>query len=487
MKKAHVLFICLFVFNINHCRHAYSSKDNHCVVIVSTGFDDDGKGKIALKLTKTANAIVRGQEASYNVHTASRGNDSIECYMLPPSIIRRNIECFLAQGVDIDVKQLLTEIETLEQKGFNLKGRLWISSKAHVIMPYHKQLGELDNKKGRRKSHDFSRSRRGISWCSADKRLRGGIRIADIMNDKIRDQRIKEAAEYVNLVITGVYDGLSCDIAKLQKEFTGYANRLKPYVLDNLEVHLNKMLAAGKSIVVEATGGTFSDVGLGTVPYVSPSSTTASGALTGAGIGPRVGLVIGVTKAYGTRSGKGPLPTEITDAAIINCIKKCTKRSNDTAPKISFSIPFAQASNALQTQSELVQDGESNMRYGWLDLVLVRQAILINGIDSLAISMLDGLDELDEILVCYDYVLDGKSIDYLPTLEADALRVRPRYMKFKGWKCSTRNTKSFSDLPEEARYYLKKIEALCNNTSIDYVSVGPDNSQTIVINPPLIL
>ncbi len=464
----------------------FAKKGDRCVVLVSTGFDNNGLSKIAVKLSKQANAIVRSQIASWSPHTAERGSVVLQGYMLPPTIMREHLEIFFTQGMNIDCKKILSEIKAAKDKEINLEDRLWISSRAHVIMPYHCLLGELDNKKGRRKAYDFSAERRGISWCDADKRLRGGIRIADLMDGKNRNNRIKEEVEHANIIIKEVYGGTPLDVKAIQKDFAEYAIQLKPYVKDNIEIILNQMLAAGKSVIIEATGGTFLDVGLGTVPFVSSSATTAAGACAGAGIGPkRVGEVIGVMKAYSTRSGKGPFPTETNDSVIIDRFKKINK--HNLLEKKKNVIPFAAASNEIQQNCEILCECDTNVRFGWLDLVLVRQAILINSIDTLALTMLDGLDDFDEILVCYDYVLDGKNIDYLPPLVTDALRVKPRYMKFKGWKCSTQQAKRFSDLPEEARYFIKKIELLCNNTPIDYISVGPDNSQTIVVQGSLVL
>lgn len=492
MKKINFLFVIVALSCFSS--FIFAKRGERCVVIVSTGFNDDGKSKITLKLAKKADAIVRSQIASWNAHTGQKGNEIFQCYLLPPAIIRKNVECFFTQGMDLDCKQLLDEIELFEKKGFELKGRLWISSRSHIVMPYHRYLAELDNQKGRRKTHDFSPERRGISWCAADKRLRGGIRVVDIINEKTRNQRIKEMVEYANIVIKEVYGGAPMDVKEIQKEYTDYAHRIKPYVSDLVEINLNKMLAAGKSVIVEATGGMFLDVGLGTVPFVSPSSTTVQGALVGSGIAiKRVGEVIGVVKAYGTRSGKGPFPTEIKDPVILDNFKKTIQKNFKDRSEVSVikydtrTIPFLSASNELEKNCETLCECDRDMRFGWLDLILVREAILINGIDTLALTMLDNLDDFEEIFVCYDYVLDGVNLDHLPPLAEDAARVKPRYMKFKGWKTSTQNIKKFSDLPEEARYFVKKIEMLCNNTPINYISVGPDNSQIIVVQESLIL
>jgi len=480
------------------------SKLQRAVIVVSTGYDDDGKGKMAFKLAKKADAVVRSQGGSGTGHAIRKDGKDFNLIILPASAVRKNVEVFLTGGMEVDLHQLFSEIDFLSGHGVSTKGRLWVSSKAHLVMPYQRVLGVFQAKNDKRKRYSSVGTRKGTGWCAAAKRLRRGIRIADLLDHENFPRILEGVLESANKIIVNVYAGKPLKYQDILKVYKEYARRLEPYVKHDVESSINKMIAAGKGVVFEGAQGTFLDVTLGSYPYVSSSSTTASGVCCGAGVGPsRIGHTLGVVKAYATCPGQGtPLPSFIKDKKVIEKLTEATKDSHkklyvfgDDEDVIGKDLEHLFEKKEVEKTEESSKKVNSNeekkseeemqsfhkKRFGWIDLVMVREAIWINGIDSLAITRLDDLDDLDEIYICYDYILNGKNIDYLPPRVSDARKVVPRFMKVPGWKSSTKNARKLSQLPEKARHYVKKIEQLCN-VPVSYISVGPDSKQTILVN-----
>lgn len=431
------------------------------IVVVSTGFTGAGAGKIVDLLAEQADIVVRSQGESHghrvvkgdaHGHRLEKGRE-FKLTLIPSGILRKNTQCYLTAGMEIDPSQLCSEINLLMSKGKNVEGRLWISARAHVVMPYHRKLDALMAQQYRG-GIDVG-SRKGVGVAAADKRLRIGIRIADLLDSERFKQVLRDDLNCANAMLTKVFGEKSFEFDDIYNLYQEYARRLRPYVKGDVELEINKLLIQGKAIIFEGAHGTFLDISMGTYPYVSSSSTTAAGICTGAGVGPRrIGHTIGIVQSYTTYIGSGPLPAEIKDPKALSALRNAHKLHCEELP---------------------------GTRYGWIDLVMIRQAILINGIDSLVMSKLDELDGLDEIKICYDYIIDGKNYDYVPANIADVRKIVPRYITMPGWKTKTSNVKKFSQLPQEARAFVKKIECL-SNAPVSYVSVGPEREQTIKLN-----
>jgi len=448
MKKIGLLLsLCVFIVPC-------ISVTPRSVIVIPMGWSGAGVGKVVDHLAETADIVVRGQGGSAKGHRVlRRSGDGFNLVLLPSGIIRKNTQCHLAAGMEIDPELFFSEVDLLKSKNIKVEGRLWVSSRAHLIMPYHRDLDDLILKYYRGGADEGSR--KGVGSAAADKRLRIGIRVADLLDPERLKVTLRDSINFANELLTKVFEVKPYQFDEIHKLCTDYARRLRPYVKHEMELEINKLILQGKGVILEGSQGVFLDLSMGSYPYVASSSTTAAGICTGAGVGPRyIGHTLGIVQSYNTLIGSGPLPAEIKDEAVLKRLKK-----------------------AHSGYCEEISD----MRYGWVDLVLIRQAILINGVDSLVISKLDELDSLDEIKICYDYVINGKNYDYLPACLNDARKIEPRYITIPGWKTSTRNAKSISDLPEAARTFVKKIEVL-SGVPISFVSNGSERSQMIKVN-----
>lgn len=427
-------------------------------VVVSAGTTDDGKGKICDYLAKDAYFAVRSQGTLPEGHKVEKDGKTYRLYHIPVAILTPHVKCYLAPGMVIDSELLFKEIDDLKKQGINLDDRLKISTAAHLLMPYHKLLDKLGRKSSRRKG--AAGVRLGAGAASADKRLGIGIRIADLWGDDFPEQ-LKEKLKISNDKITKIYGAKPIPYKPLLKELMEYKEQFEPYVRDRVELKLNQLLRKRKMGVFEGAHGTFLDITHGIYPYTAPTDTTASGVAAGAGVGPsKIDHTLGVVKAYATCEGDSPFTTEIKDPSIIKHFKDKNK---------ALSNP-------------------DRYRYGWLDAVMVRQAMFINGMDSIAISRLDDLDGLDKIRVCIDYDYkenpedtNVQHFDYPPPRIRQLRKVKPHYVEFDGWKESTKNAKHITQLPLNARVFVKRLEALFG-TPVSIVSVGPRQDQTIVVN-----
>ncbi len=463
--------------------------DVRSTLVVSLGFTNSGAEKFITHAASSADGIVRSQSGSN--HRIVKGTDgSFILGIIPSGIIHPHTKCYLTAGMDIDPEAFLKEVDFLKSKGIDITNRVWISSKAHLVFPFYKTL-DTEMEKRYKGITDIG-AKKGTGASAAYKRLRLSIRIGDLYNKDHFDPLLKDIIDFTNDLIklfktevpfcteqclntndlkkdAASQDAklsfekcfTSCAIEpinfnSLSKQYISYAQRLKPFIKDDVELHINNAIKEGLKIVIGGSNGAFNDLLLGPYPYVAPLTTTTSGICAAAGIGPsRIGHVLGVIPAYTTSIGDGPLPTEFTNSDL-------TKKIVHAQEKSCFNIV-------------------KKARYGWIDLVLLRQAILINGIDSIAISKLDELDDFDEILICYDYTIDDKSCDYFPNDPTLYKKIKPIYLPpFKGWKKSIAHAKKFTDLPPEARTFVKKIEMLCG-VPINFISVGPRQDQIITV------
>jgi adenylosuccinate synthase len=423
-----------------------------CTIIVGTQWGDEGKGKIVDLLTSQAKHIVRSQGGNNAGHTVIVRGKEHKLHLVPSGILHPHTQCYIGAGTVIDPETLIQEMGGLRSAGIFLENRLWISPEAHVIMPYHRQLDSLSEKlKG---AGSIGTTGRGIGPAYADKANRIGIRVSEWIRPSLFAKTLQEALVIKNAELAKLYDAPAADFAAIYQSYTALAAELSPYVAD-VEEKIHKAISSNESVLLEGAQGTFLDITSGTYPFVTSSSTTAAGICSGAGIGPRhIDHVLGVVKAYTTRVGKGPFPTEIPKEALL--IDRKTAREFGTT-----------------TGRE--------RRIGWFDACLLKRAVQLNGIDSLAITKLDVLDQLDVIKIATGYTLNGVKCSSFPKGAEDLAHVVPIYEEMPGWKQPTHAATSLNDLPPPAQRYLKRIEELCG-MSISIVSVGPDRQQTIVLN-----
>ena len=420
------------------------------VIIVGTQWGDEGKGKIVDYLADKAQYVVRSQGGSNAGHTVVVDNVKYKLRLLPSGILHKDKVCIIGNGVVIEPKVFLSEIDGLIEKKVNMSN-LKISNRAHVLMPYHKILDELqeedlgENKLGTTKN--------GIGPCYMDKASRLGIRIVDLMNKEVFAKKLKFNVELKNKLLKKLYNHDGFNYEELLKEYLEYADRLRPYVADTTAI-LNKAIKEKKNILFEGAQATMLDLDHGTYPFVTSSYPAAGGACTGSGVGPRkIDNVIGVVKAYSTRVGEGPFPSELFDDVGQFIRDKGGEYGTVT--------------------------GRAR-RCGWLDACVIKYASYVNGLDSVAITRLDILDELDKLKICVAYKYNGEILEDYPA-DLDILsKAEPVYEEFDGWKTSTANIREYDKLPENAKKYLKRLSEVID-TEISIVSVGAGRDETIII------
>lgn len=501
------------------------------VVIIGIGsFINMGLGKVVEYFSYRIKYIVRSQGGSACGHRiVKRPGDEYQINLIPSGIMRKDTTCYLAAGMEIDLEQFLEEIEYLKKRNIMTEGRVWISAKAHIIFPYHKTLDRcMENIT--ESTIDIG-SRKGTGAAAAYKRLRIGIRIADLLDADRFKITLGENLSWTNAMLTKLFDEKPYSFDQLYKQYSAYAKQILPYVTDDLELTINKKLLSGNAVLFEGAQGSNTDISFGAYPYVSSSSTSVGGICTGAGVGPnKVSHVVGVLPAYTTALGDAPLPTEFKDITqlpddIENQIKKLPKESQIKIKEKHQKVIASVLNNVVEKIEELYKDFISactfltkdhhvrdvkkftahaketiniakieethkatnqafadKARYGWIDLVMVREALLLNGVDCLILSKLDALDDFDEIKICIDYKVGDKTYDYMPSIISDHKKIEPHYITLKGWKQKTSDIRQFSKLPEEARNFITTIHNL-TNLPISYISVGPERDQMIVCDP----
>jgi adenylosuccinate synthase len=416
-------------------------------ILIGAQWGDEGKGKIIDFLTDEADIVVRSQGGNNAGHTIVIGGEKYVLHLIPSGILRRSKTCVIGNGVVLDPVALVTEIEGLRKRGVKVDKNLLISDAAHIVLPYHRALDEQrEVLKGRNK---IGTTKRGIGPAYGDKAARTGIRMSDLIRPDVFKQKLALRVRESNAVLKSL--GASPLSGKrILEDSLAAAEILRPFVT-NTVVYLHKEMLSRKSLLFEGAQGTFLDIDHGTYPFVTSSNTTSGGACTGSGVPPnRIDRVIGVMKAYTTRVGEGPLPSE--DKGITDALHAMGREFGATTGR--------------------------PRRCGWFDAVATRFAAMVNGIDELAITNLDGLDQVERIRVCTAYRLDGKKLGSLPTDPAELARCQPVFTDFPGWMKSTEQATKFSELPVLARDYVKTISEL-TGAKLSIVSVGPGRSQTI--------
>src|SRR5437868_4702222 len=417
-------------------------------ILVGAQWGDEGKGKIIDVLTRKADVIVRSQGGNNAGHTIVHGGATYILHLIPSGMLRRGKVCVIGNGVVIDPLALVGEIEGLRNLGVQIGKNLLISDCAHLVLPYHRLL---DEQRELRKGHTkIGTTKRGIGPAYGDKAARTGLRMSDLIQPVLFSKKLQAKVRENNSILQA-FGAAPINYREVNERYLEAGRKLRTFVT-NTVVYLHRALQREKKILFEGAQGTFLDIDHGTYPFVTSSNTTAGGACTGSGVPPhRMDLVLGVMKAYTTRVGEGALPTE--DAGF-------AKRLHEMGREFGATTGRAR-------------------RCGWFDAVATHYATMINGIDELAITNLDGLDELDPISICVGYRLNGKRLDVPPCDSTQWNNCEPIYERMPGWNKSTRPPRKWSDLPKPARDYLRRISGL-TGAKLTIVSVGPTRAETIM-------
>ena len=416
-------------------------------ILVGAQWGDEGKGKIIDFLTEEADIVVRSQGGNNAGHTVIIGGKKFTLHLIPSGILRSGKACVIGNGVVVDPIDLIRELMGLQKQGVTIGDNLLISDCAHVVFPYHRMLDECrERAKGDKK---IGTTKRGIGPCYGDKVERTGLRMGDLVHPKTFSEKFQAKVEENNKILEA-FGEKPIDFLEVRKAYLAAARKLAPYIT-NTVVYLHEAIKGGRNILFEGAQGTFLDLDHGTYPYVTSSNTTAGGACTGTGVPPhRIDRVIGVMKAYTTRVGEGPFPTE--NQEISDMLHAMGREFGSTTGR--------------------------PRRCGWFDSVATRYSSMINGIDELAVTNLDGLDHVEKIKVCVAYKLGRKTLTVPPSDLRELKRCVPVVIDLPGWKASTAQARTFGELPSKARNYLKKIASL-TGPKLSIVSVGADREQTI--------
>lgn len=426
------------------------------IIVVGTQWGDEGKGKIIDLLAKSSDVIVRFQGGSNAGHTLVVEGEKFVFHLIPSGILHKGKRCIIGSGVVVDPQVLIEEIDQLKEKGYlQDDAQFLLSEEAHLIFPYHKQI---DKGRERIRAGEIGTTGRGIGPAYEDKAARDGIRVIDLAEEEIFRRKLEETLAQKNYYLTHVLQEAGLELEPLYQEYMRYGERLRRYVA-NTSLFLARQIKEGKRVLFEGAQGSLLDVDHGTYPYVTSSSTVAGNACSGSGIGPtQIDLVLGITKAYTTRVGGGPFPTELTDDIGTMLREKGGEYGATTGrPR----------------------------RCGWFDAVVVKHAVRVNGLGALAITKLDTLTGLKTIKVCTAYRLGKDTITEFPASVEQVARCQPLYEECEGWTADISGVKELSQLPPAAQRYLEQIEQL-TETPIHIVSVGAQRDQTIIHHNPLV-
>jgi adenylosuccinate synthase len=418
-------------------------------ILIGAQWGDEGKGKIIDVLTGKADIVVRSQGGNNAGHTVIHRGIKYILHLIPSGILRRAKICVIGNGVVIDPIALVAEIDSLRNLGIAIGKNLLISDCAHLVLPYHRLIDEQrELRQGRAR---IGTTKRGIGPAYGDKAARTGLRMSDLMQPIVFSEKL-QAKVLENNKILEALGAKPISFREVKESYLQAGEKLRPFV-SNTVVYLHRALERGKEILFEGAQGTFLDIDHGTYPYVTSSNTTAGGACTGTGVPPhRMDRVVGVMKAYTTRVGEGALPTE--DGRLTERLHSLGREFGATTGR--------------------------KRRCGWFDAVATHYATMINGIDELAITNLDGLDDVDPIRICVAYELNGKRLDVPPCDATQLANCKPVYEEVTGWKRSTHSARKFSQLPLAARKYIKYISKL-TGAKLSIISVGPARGQTIIL------
>ena len=421
------------------------------VVVTGTQWGDEGKGKIVDYLAEKADIVVRYQGGSNAGHTVAVNGKEYKLRLMPSGMLYDNKICVIANGVAFNPKVILQEMASLEKEGHSVEG-LRISNRAQVVMPYHNLMDGLEEaEKGDLK---IGTTKNGIGPCYVDRDNRIGIRVCDMLEEDTFCEKLKQNLELKNRDLVKIYGQQPLRYEEIRDEYLGYAEKLKKYVIDT-SAFLNREIKAGKKVMFEGAQATMLDIEHGTYPYVTASHPTAGGVPSGAGVGPnKIDKVVGIVKAYCTRVGEGPFPTEQLNE-IGDKIRDCGHEYGTVTGR--------------------------PRRTGWLDACVVRYAGDLSGIDYMAVTRLDILDSFDEIKMCVNYKYNGKILEEMPASLKVLANVEPVYETFPGWKTDTSSIRKYEDLPENARKYLERMSEV-TGIGLGYVSVGPNRDQTIILH-----
>ena len=424
------------------------------VVVIGAQWGDEGKGKITDLLSRSADVVVRYQGGVNAGHTIVVDGRVLKLHLIPSGILYPDTICLIGPGTVVDPKVMLGELDMLLANDIDISG-LRLASSAHVTMPYHRLLDlAMEKQRGDRR---IGTTGRGIGPTYADKSQRSGIRVIDLLDEQRLRNRLEGPLKEKNELLEKIYGIEPLDGEAVIQEYLKYGQRLSEHVVDSTRA-IHSAAKARKNILFEGAQGTLLDLDHGTYPYVTSSNPVSGGACIGAGVGPTlIDRVIGVAKAYTTRVGEGPFPTELSGSL------------ND---------------QLTERGGEFGTTTGRRRRCGWFDGVIGRYAVQVNGLDCLAVTKLDVLDEMDEIQVCVSYELDGERIEHFPSSSDDFARCKPIFKTLKGWQCSTEECRKLEDLPKAAMDYLRFLADLME-VPIAIVSLGASRDQTIVVEDPI--
>ncbi|HCH02112.1 MAG TPA: adenylosuccinate synthase [Vibrio sp.] len=427
------------------------------VVVLGTQWGDEGKGKIVDLLTEDAKYVVRYQGGHNAGHTLVIDGEKTVLHLIPSGILRENVKCIIGNGVVLSPDALLKEMKPLEERGIPVRERLYISEACPLILPYHIALDQARELARGKKA--IGTTGRGIGPAYEDKVSRRGLRVGDLFDMEAFAQKLKEVMEYHNFQLVNYYKVEEVNYEEVLEQVKGYAELLTSLVIDVTD-ELDSARKRGDKIMFEGAQGTLLDIDHGTYPYVTSSNTTAGGVAAGSGFGPRhLGYILGIAKAYCTRVGSGPFPTELYDGL----------EKQDPVGKHLGTVgnEFGATTGRLR-------------RTGWFDAVAMRRAIQINSLSGFCLTKLDVLDGLEEIKICTSYKMDdGSTVEVSPMSADDFERATPVYETMPGWSENTFGAKSIDELPQAALDYIKRIEDL-TGVPVDIISTGPDRNETII-------
>jgi adenylosuccinate synthase len=424
------------------------------VVVIGTQWGDEGKGKVVDLLTDRAQAVVRFQGGHNAGHTLVIGGKKTVLHLIPSGILREGVRCLIGNGVVLSPTALLEEIGMLEQQGIPARERLGISEGCPLILPYHIALDQA--REAARGNKAIGTTGRGIGPAYEDKVSRRGIRLGELLDPVHFEARLREVMEYHNFALEHYYKQPRVDVQQVLDEALTQREELVPMIVD-VPGTLHQMRNGGQSLLFEGAQGSLLDIDHGTYPYVTSSNTTAGGAASGSGVGPcDLDYILGIVKAYTTRVGGGPFPTELFDSDGEHLGAKGHEFGATTGRR---------------------------RRCGWLDTVALRRSFRVNSVTGLCITKLDVLDGIEIIRLCVAYKLNGQEVDAPPVGAEKFAQCEPVYIEMPGWQESTVGVRDYDQLPQNARNYLKKIEEICG-VAIDIISTGPDRDETMVLRHP---